>query len=90
MAEPTVVGTETGWGAPAFVTTSLPGSGLPANAPNAAAVAQVFGVPVSEVTRAGGIGTTGTFYYNPANTAGTVYRLNAPGSVALQRPDGAR
>ena len=90
MAEPTVVGTETGWGATAFVTTSLPGSGLPANAPSAAAVAQVFGVPVSEVTRPGGIGTTGTFYYNYANPSGTVYRLNAPGSSALQRSAGPR
>ena len=86
MAEPTVVGTETGWGATAFVTTSLPGSGLPANAPSAAAVAQVFGVPVSEVTRPGGIGTTGTFYYNYANPSGTVYRLNAPGSSRYNGP----
>jgi len=86
MAEPTVVGTETGWGATAFVTTSLPGSGLPANAPSAAAVAQVFGVPVSEVTRPGGIGNTGTFYYNYANPAGTVYRLNAPGSSRYNGP----
>ena len=86
MAEPTVVGTETGWGATAFVTTSLPGSGLPANAPSAAAVAQVFGVPVTEVTRPGGIGTTGTFYYNYANPSGTVYRLNAPGSSRYNGP----
>jgi outer membrane receptor protein involved in Fe transport len=69
------------------VTTSLPGSGLPANnAPSAAAVAQVFGVPVSEVTRPGGIGTTGTFYYNYENPAGTVYRTNAPGSARYNGP----
>jgi outer membrane receptor protein involved in Fe transport len=86
MAEPTVVGTETGWGATAFVTTSLPGSGLPANAPSAAAVAQVFGVPMSEVTRPGGIGTTGTFYYNYDTPNGTIYRLNAPGSSRYDGP----
>lgn len=86
MAEPTVVGTETGWEGLAFVTTALPGSGLPANAPSAAAVAEVFGVPVSEVTRPGGIGTTGTFYYNPADPVGTIYRLNAPGSARYNGP----
>jgi outer membrane receptor protein involved in Fe transport len=86
MAEPTVVGTETGWEGLGFVTTALPGSGLPANAPSAAAVAQVFGVPISEVTRPGGIGTTGTFYYNQAHPDGTIYRLNAPGSARYNGP----
>jgi outer membrane receptor protein involved in Fe transport len=84
QAEPTVVGTETGWEGSAFNTTNQAGSGLAANPPSNAAVAQVFGVPVSEVTRAGGIGRTGSFYYNPVT--GTIYKTSAPGSARYDGP----